>query len=682
MNSITRLDSQREVEAIQLATLGKLLPQTSVSFVSRALLRFESEFLKRSWPDRARFGLFVARWAKQRVVETIAGSRAQRQALKELEGAPKDAKTLRIAVLGTGSIGDFLTHVLFMEAFYLRYCPAEIDFYCRPAKVGHAKELFKRAAFIKRIVPTTYLDRLRDEYDVVVEIRHMPKYDIRNYKRVLNICPDLLADISVAAQRFEPHHFMFDRHPFLDGLFAKQQALAGRNAADVIGHYGNVNVDRNTAPFLSPDISQYDVLDRFGLADKPYITLHDGFDTEHLSTTSRVTKCWPPEHWNEFARLFKSEFPDVLMVQIGASHSARIEGVDVSLLNKTTLNEAGLVIKHALMHVDGESGMARIARALHTTSAVMFGPTSAPFFAFDRNVNIVSTACTDCWWSTQDWNSNCPRQLKQPECMTSISPKRVANVVAAFVKAKRDRRAKYVIDGFGLYGADLSSVGGVEDIRQTLDAPDIDSHESGICTNPATKWTCAFGIRVLRNRGRDLAIAVVGGGRGALAPCLARLGYDVTLYDPDYGADRPYAQEQFIAWARENGLKVRFASPFNLPAENDAFDVLFSTSVIERVPHKRYALQEALRVVRPGGLLALSFGMATDRSHMSAGLRDGLFAPEHLRAVLQQCGIEKHWLAMDAIEHGMRETNLGGVAGVSGGTVIGAIAIRKVAVLG
>ncbi|HVX92413.1 MAG TPA: hypothetical protein VG985_04240, partial [Xanthobacteraceae bacterium] len=68
MNSITRLDSQREVEAIQLATLGKLLPQTSVSFVSRALLRFESEFLKRSWPDRARFGLFVARWAKQRVV--------------------------------------------------------------------------------------------------------------------------------------------------------------------------------------------------------------------------------------------------------------------------------------------------------------------------------------------------------------------------------------------------------------------------------------------------------------------------------------------------------------------------------------------------------------------------------------------------------------------------------------
>jgi hypothetical protein len=295
MNSITRLDSQREVEAIQLATLGKLLPQTSVSFVSRALLRFESEFLKRSWPDRARFGLFVAR-AKRRVAEKVAARVRRKRVVKMLGATPRGAGKLTVALVGSGGFGDFLTQCLFAEKFYETYCPIDIDFYCLPMRTEYARMLFGRAAFIRHILPIAFFEDLADNYDIVVNIKHLPKYDIRSPERVMSVCPDMLTDLAVAQERFEPHHFVFDRHPFLDGLFAKQQALAGRNAAEVIGHYGNLAVDRTSAPFLCPDISKYDVLERHGLANEPYITVHDGFDTEYVSPTGRVTKCWPMSH--------------------------------------------------------------------------------------------------------------------------------------------------------------------------------------------------------------------------------------------------------------------------------------------------------------------------------------------------------------------------------------------------
>ncbi len=689
MNSVTRAESQREVEAIQLATFGKLLPQTSVSFVSRALLRFESDFLKRSWPDKARFGLFVARWAKQRMRDKLTARVRRRRVMHQLAETPRQPGKLAVALVGTGGFGDFLTQCLFAETFYETYAPIDIDFFCLPVRTNYARMLFGRAAFIRHILPIPFFDSLVGNYDIVIHIRHLPKYDIRSPERVMNVCPDMLTDLSVAQQRFEPHHFMFDRHPFLDGLFAKQQALAGRNAADVIGHYGNIGVDRTMAPFLCPDIAKYDVLERYGLADKQYITVHDGFDTEYVSPTGRVTKCWPMSHWNEFVRLFKAHHPDIAVVQIGSKNSRGIEGVDLDLRHKTDMHEACWVLKHALMHVDGESGMVRTARALHTTSAVLFGPTSAPFFSFDRNVNLVSDVCTDCWWSTPDWNTRCPRQLPEPECMTSITPKRVAGKVSQFITKQQKRRAKYRIESAALYATNPLAGREVAEICRTLNLPlvPISQHthgaDSGIYIHASKQWEYAFALKSIP--GEKLKIADVGGGRGAIAPYLAKRGHDVTVFDLDYMWDHRGdlgVQDRFVRWSRANGLNVRFGSLFNVPAEDETFDVVLSMSVLEHVPYKHYAMREAMRILRPGGLLVMSFDFTLDPKQMEDGLRVEIFTPERLRAVLQDLGIDDYPFETTAIETSVREIHRDEVCGIPVGMTVGAITISKAAIVG
>ena len=74
-----------------------------------------------------------------------------------------------------------------------------------------------------------------------------------------------------------------------------------------------------------------------------------------------------------------------MVVQIGADNSQSIEGVDLDLRNKTTLDEVSWIIKQSRLHIDGESGLVRMAHALHTTSIAIFGPTSKSFFAIDGN---------------------------------------------------------------------------------------------------------------------------------------------------------------------------------------------------------------------------------------------------------------------------------------------------------
>jgi SAM-dependent methyltransferase len=357
-------------------------------------------------------------------------------------------------------------------------------------------------------------------------------------------------------------------------------------------------------------------------------------------------------------RLFKSRHPEIMVVQIGAKNSRGIEGIDIDLRHKTDMHEACWVLKHALMHIDGESGMVRTARSLHTTSAVLFGPTSAPFFSFDRNVNLVSEVCSDCWWSTPDWNSRCPRQLPEPECMTSIQPNHVVQRVTQFINSKQSHKPRYRIEASALYATNLLAGREVAEICRTLNLPvaPISEHthgaESGIYIHASKQWEYVFALKVLAQRGEKLRIADVGGGRGAIAPYLAKQRHDVTIFDIDYRWDDrgdPSVQDRFIAWSRANHLNVRFGSLFNVPAEDESFDVVLSMSVMEHVPHKQYAMKEAMRILLPGGLLVMSFDLTLDAKQLEDAMRVEIFTPERLRAILQGLGLEDQPFGSDEI---------------------------------
>jgi len=86
-----------------------------------------------------------------------------------------------------------------------------------------------------------------------------------------------------------------------------------------------------------------------------------------------------------------------------------------------------------------------------------------------------------------------------------------------------------------------------------------------------------------------------GCGAGKMVRYLASLGYDA------FGCDVS------PAWNEQAGsLADRFAlipeAPYRLPYDDNSFDLLFSTSVLEHVRNLRECLQEMHRILRPGGV--------------------------------------------------------------------------------
>src|SRR5262249_55033308 len=137
----------------------------------------------------------------------------------------------------------------------------------------------------------------------------------------------------------------------------------------------------------------------------PYVTVHDGFDNSLRLAPGSATKCWPLEHWSELVRRLKQALPHLRIIQLGGRNSRSIPGVDLNLVQRTSLSQVPWILKHARLHIDGDSGLVHMARALHTRSLVLFGPTNRDYFGYDQNINLASSACANCWWSTPTWMS-------------------------------------------------------------------------------------------------------------------------------------------------------------------------------------------------------------------------------------------------------------------------------------
>jgi 2-polyprenyl-3-methyl-5-hydroxy-6-metoxy-1,4-benzoquinol methylase len=95
---------------------------------------------------------------------------------------------------------------------------------------------------------------------------------------------------------------------------------------------------------------------------------------------------------------------------------------------------------------------------------------------------------------------------------------------------------------------------------------------------------------------------------------LASLGANVTLVETD--------QQWVPKWERlcdETGLEVKWkiAPVETLPFEDESFDAVTSFSVIEHQKDKVTAVNEAVRVLKPGGLFAISFDICEAEMDMT-----------------------------------------------------------------
>ena len=600
---------------------------------------------------------------------------------------PLPTEVITIAVRIDGGIGDVLLASPMLEALFDALVRCEIDvFYSHP---DAASFVFSSARFVRGVHHSNLLGRHESRYDLVLRTLQFVRYTVNDPGKVQRVCPDFADRLRECAQRFDSIRGLADRHPALDGLWARISVGAGRNVLDSVGHLGGVPVTRDTPFYLAPDPGAYPVLGQVGEFGTRYVTIHDGFDNSAPIPAGGATKCWPIEHWQQLCAELKQRHPDVNVVQLGARKSRRIPGVDLSLVDRTTLHEAAWVLKNALVHIDTDSGLAHVARALHVPAIVLFGPTDSQYYGHGCHTNVAAPACGNCWWSTPDWLARCPRGLDVPECMQSIRPEMVlGHAVARLTErpppaARAERVSLY--DGVPR-GRDRQTF---EAVCAELHLPPlpisqhIQNPQSGVYIHASKQWEYLYALRAIERFGADaeqLRIADLGGGRGALAPFLALQGHDVEVFDIDYlwdhGGDTA-VETRFRRWASTIPFRPRFGSLYNVPAEAASYDVVTCISVVEHVPHKEYVLKEALRIVRPGGILVLTFDFATTPERFEDGLRPEIFSPDRLIGTLGRLGIEVTAPSADLVDQSALTIQRDGVRGIPDGMTVGGIVLHR-----
>ena len=181
-------------------------------------------------------------------------------------------------------------------------------------------------------------------------------------------------------------------------------------------------------PILQKDISKY------GLKP-PYITVHSGINTTFNCGTKTPLKCWSQNNWEQFIFLFKKQFPNIQVVQMGGKNSPHFSGVDVDLVGKTTGEEIPALLNGACLHIDGESGLVQLTRWLKTKAVVLFGPTAPCLFALSKNINVSADRCGYCMWlHGAQWHTDCPLGHKICQNMAVHTPQRVLEIVAKELK--------------------------------------------------------------------------------------------------------------------------------------------------------------------------------------------------------------------------------------------------------
>lgn len=88
----------------------------------------------------------------------------------------------------------------------------------------------------------------------------------------------------------------------------------------------------------------------------------------------------------------------------------------------------------------------------------------------------------------------------------------------------------------------------------------------------------------------------VGCGCGWSSYCFARVGYETTGIDLNPVAFEPPSLPN---------LRLQEGSALNLPFRNETFDVVVSYQCLEHVPDPKLALDEMVRVTKPGGMVCV-----------------------------------------------------------------------------
>jgi hypothetical protein len=345
------------------------------------------------------------------------------------------AAGLLVAVRINGGIGDCVVIARFLRDLSAQTEPLVLDiFYDSPQL---AAWVFASLPECRSVRDATLWPEMTSGYPVALSVSQFVLVETTELPppRLLRECPRFGTAVKSIMRFRSKIDIMVERHPYMDGFLAQTAVYMNFTRADFLHAMAGIAY---SGPRLALPLDDH-VIGRWALSGRPYITINNGFDVSFVMGSRSSTKCYP--HFAEVVRLLKARYRGLIVVQLGASSSTPIPGVDVGLVGATSLAEAAAIISSAILHVDNEGGLVHIASSLGVRSCVIFGPTSADYFSYPENINLRPGFCGGCWWTNMTWMERCPRGFGEARCMHEQSPEAVVEAVRSHLDAALTEKA-------------------------------------------------------------------------------------------------------------------------------------------------------------------------------------------------------------------------------------------------
>lgn len=339
---------------------------------------------------------------------------------------------IKIGIILFGGLGDYILNIPFLASFgKFVENSSDIVLYSRSVSIDSFIGIFKyiEGDFPKNI--SMCADRRepsRGDCDLLLELLRCPTILFADKKRLKALSGQnggvykYVLEMEHAARVYP---CMKNRGSLYDVHFTQMMLCLGKKRWEQSTFFPETTISRffndNPNVRLNTEFSENELKSKyFKKNDIRYITIQRG-----VQSGGESTKCWPVAHYNEFVTLFKKDYPEIQVVQLGSATSEKILGTDLDLSGKTSFEELKGLLKYSVLHIDGECGMVHLRRLLNGgKSVVLFGPTNEQFFGYPENCNISARPCgCACEYVFNDWNSRCAFSGKSEAiCMQSINP--------------------------------------------------------------------------------------------------------------------------------------------------------------------------------------------------------------------------------------------------------------------
>ncbi|SFW32097.1 glycosyltransferase family 9 protein [Selenomonas ruminantium] len=340
--------------------------------------------------------------------------------------------TISLAVWGGGGIGDNIILKRKIDEIMKLQKNLCIDLYTMPKFATYIKSIYGDNAYGGRL--NAILD-----YGPILYEKEKRRYVFSLYRgidlyvdwvdknRLKLEDANLLRCINTLERRLKNHDYWKTTEMAIHYALCEKRKL---NAYTSANRDGGIQVtDFHTDIPLNIAVEK----DYYKLNLRKYITINVGFDNIAL-TEKLQTKCWPIDNFSMLVSVLKRRYHNIEFLQIDGNGTPKVSGCDRYFIGEN-IELVKYILKWSMLHISIEGGLVHLASQLDTKCIVLFGPTPLKYYGYDSNINLQAGTCHNCLWLEPNNHFKCCRNLSEPECMISITPKIVCDAAISYLNS-------------------------------------------------------------------------------------------------------------------------------------------------------------------------------------------------------------------------------------------------------